>query len=77
MSYFLHWLANSPLASAAKIAASASIVWCLDNLTSFDLPAVAQVAILAAGPILVNWINPEDVRYGKGSDVIGFSSEES
>lgn len=60
---FFLWLANSPLGSAFKVGASASLVWVVDNVTSLHLEPVAQIALTAALPVLINWLNPEDSRY--------------
>lgn len=59
------WLARSPIASAAKVAAGAVLVWLVDNITTLDLHPVAQVAIIAAVPVLLNALNPADDRYGR------------
>lgn len=69
MQRFLYWLARSPLASAAKVAAGAVLVWVLDNVTTLGLHPVVQVAIVAAIPVLINSVNPMDDRYGRHSDV--------
>lgn len=65
MQDFLYWLARSPLASAGKVAAGAVLVWLLDNVTTLGLHPVAQVALIAAVPVLINAVNPEDPRYGR------------
>lgn len=65
MNDFLLWLARSPLASAAKVAAGAVLVWTLDNVTDLGLHPVLQVALIAAVPVLVNAVNPQDDRYGR------------
>lgn len=65
MEAFGLWLANSPLGGAAKVAVGAVLVWVMDNISSFQIPEVAQVAIIAALPVLINWVNPQDTRYGK------------
>ena len=65
MQPFLAWLATSPLATAAKIASGALMVWVIDNVTTLGLPAWAQVAIIAGFPVLVNAVNPADPRYGR------------
>lgn len=65
MRKFQIWLADSPLGGAAKAASGAVLVWLLDNVQSLDLPPVAQVAIIAALPVLINAVNPADYRYGK------------
>lgn len=65
MNQFLAWLAVSPLASALKVGGSASLVWVLDNVTSLDLSPVVQIGLTAALPVLINWLNTMDFRYGR------------
>jgi len=67
MKNFLAWLANSPFASAVKVAVGAGLSYVLDNVASFDLPPLALVAITAGVPVLINYLNSEDTRYGMGS----------
>jgi len=59
------WLADSPLGGMFKAASGAVVVWCLDNVDSFNLSPVVQVAIIAALPVLINYLNDMDPRYGK------------
>ena len=65
MNDLLLWLARSPIASAAKVAAGAVLVWTLDNVTDLGLHPVLQVALIAAVPVLINAVNPQDPRYGR------------
>lgn len=58
------FLAESPIGGAIKAASGAVLIWVLDNVASFDLPAVVQVAIVAGLPVLINYLNPSDSRYG-------------
>lgn len=62
---FLQWLATSPIASAFKVGSAAALVWLIDNVSTLEIPAVLQVSIVAGIPVIVNWLNPEDTRYGK------------
>jgi hypothetical protein len=62
---FLFWLAASPLGSAFKVGLSASLVWVVENVGSLSLEPVVQIALTAALPVLINWLNPQDWRYGK------------
>jgi hypothetical protein len=62
------WLATSPIASFAKIAASGMLVWVIDNVGSLQIPQIVQVGLIAGLPILINWLNPDDPRYGKSGD---------
>jgi len=64
---FFVWLAGSPLATAAKVGLAASLAYVLANPDLLDLPPVVAVGIAAALPVVINWINPEDGRYGSGS----------
>jgi hypothetical protein len=60
MSKFGIWLADSPLGGMLK----AVVVWCLENVESFNLSPIVQVAIVAALPVLINYLNGMDMRYG-------------
>jgi hypothetical protein len=64
ISKFGIWLADSPLGGMFKAASGAILVWCLDNITSFNLNPVVQVAIVASLPIAINYLNAMDPRYG-------------
>lgn len=68
MEGFLVWLSASPLATALKVAVAAVLGWTLVNLDGLNVPPVVAVALVAAIPVLINWINPADSRYGRGSD---------
>ena len=65
MTPFLIWLANSPLASALKIGSAAALVWLVDNIGALHLQPAVAIGITAALPVIINWLNPEDPRYGK------------
>lgn len=62
------WLATSPIGGFAKVASGAMLVWILDNLSTFHIPEIVQVGLIAGLPIIINWINPNDPRYGKSGD---------
>jgi hypothetical protein len=59
------WLADSPLGGMFKAASGAILVWCLENIESFNLSPIVQVAIIASLPVLINYLNGMDMRYGK------------
>ena len=63
------FLATHPLGGAIKAASGAVLVWALDNIASFNLPAYVQVAIIAALPIVINYVNPADERYGNMGEI--------
>ena len=64
MENFLEWLASSPLASFAKIFGAGVLGWILLNLDSLNIHPAAAIGLASALPILVNWLNPVDFRYG-------------
>lgn len=68
MNRFLTWLATSPLASAVKVGAAASLGYVLADPDILGLPPVAVVGIVAGLPVLINWLNPADTRYGRSDD---------
>lgn len=65
------WLYESPVGGAVKAASGAVLVWLLDNVDTLNLSPVAEVAIIAALPVLINAINPLDPRWGKDSTTHG------
>lgn len=71
MNRFLTWLATSPLASAAKVGVAASLGYVLADPDILGLPPVAVVGIVAGLPVLINWLNPADTRYGRNDDTNG------
>lgn len=68
MKNFGIWLADSPFGGMLKAALGAVLVWILDNSASFNLPPVAIVALGAALPVAINYVNSMDMRYGNVSD---------
>ena len=63
MKNFGIWLADSPFGGMFKAALGAVLVWILDNSASFNLPPVAIVALGAALPVAINYVNSMDTRY--------------
>lgn len=63
------FLATHPLGGAIKAASGAVLVWALDNVSSFNLPPYIQVAVIAALPIVINYVNPMDERYGNMGEI--------
>lgn len=62
------WLATSPIGGFAKVAAAGMLVWIIDNVSTLNIPQIVQVGLIAGLPILINWMNPNDPRYGKSGD---------
>lgn len=71
MSKFEQWLAGSPLGSAAKIFVSfiltaVLLTWTNDGSISFDKWQTWVIGALGVSvPVIINWLNKEDARYGK------------
>lgn len=70
MSDFLKWFANSPLASALRVALGyflGAMVAHFAQVNAFDFSqwqAWLVGAIVVSTPILLRWINPSDSAYG-------------
>ena len=64
MQNFLSWLASSPLASFAKIFAAGVLGWVILNLDSLNVHPAVAIGLASALPVIVNWLNPSDSRYG-------------
>jgi hypothetical protein len=69
MRNFYTWLANSPLASALKVGLAASLGWFLANPNVLNIHPAAAIAITASLPVIINWLNPDDLRYGNLGDL--------
>ena len=64
MENFLNWLASSPLASFAKVFAAGVLGWVVLNLDSLNIHPAVAIGLASALPVIVNWLNPSDSRYG-------------
>jgi len=68
MRNFGIWLADSPFGGMLKAALGAVLVYVLDNIASFDLAPVVIIALGAALPVAINYVNGMDLRYGSVSE---------
>jgi hypothetical protein len=72
MDKFGAWLATTPLGSALKVFlaflfGAALLTWTQDGQISFDAWQTWLIGAMAvAVPIIINWLNPADTRYGRG-----------
>jgi hypothetical protein len=66
---FLEWLAVSPLASFVKIFAAGVLGWVVVNVDSLSLHPAIAIGIASALPVVINWLNPVDSRYGNEGDI--------
>ena len=64
MVKFLDWLAVSPLASFAKIFAAGVLGWFVVNVDSLSVHPAVAIGLASALPVVINWLNPNDTRYG-------------
>lgn len=68
MTRFWTWLATSPLASAAKVGLAASLGYVLADPDVLGMPPIVTVGVVVAIPVVINWLNPEDTRYGRSKE---------
>ena len=67
MEAFEEWLATSPLASVLKIATGAALGALMSWAATAEIHPLAVAIIAAVVPVVVNYLNPHDYRYGTGS----------
>lgn len=63
---FLNLIATSPVGTALKIGFGAGAVWLLDNVSALNLSPALSAVVIAVLTIAINYLNPQDSRYGKG-----------
>lgn len=69
MEKFLDWLAVSPLASFAKIFAAGVLGWFVVNMDSLNVHPAVAIGLASALPVVINWLNPSDSRYGSEGEL--------
>ena len=69
MSNFGTWLANSPIASALKVGLAAAFGWFVANPDVLNVHPALAIAITAGLPVIINWLNPDDLRYGNLGEI--------
>ena len=69
MENFLSWLATSPLASFAKIFAAGALGWFVVNVDSLSVHPAVAIGLASALPVVINWLNPSDSRYGNEGEL--------
>lgn len=76
MDKFLNWLAASPLASFLKVFVATLIVaavadWQDNGIIDFsNWETWVLAAVIAAAPLIVNWLNPKFTLYGRGKAAV-------
>ena len=65
---FGKWLANTPEGTLVKVAAGAALGALVDWLATSNVSPLVVAITAAVTPVLVNYLNPSDSRYGRGSE---------
>lgn len=63
---FFDWMAKTKTGSLFKIALGAVLMYVLDSLSGWDIPAWLMIVGTAVIPVVINELNPKDHRYGIG-----------
>lgn len=63
----MKWIATSPYASLLKILTGAALGGLLSWLMVADVDPIMVAIGSAVIPVAINWLNPDDARYGRGS----------
>lgn len=73
MSTFAQWLATSPLATALKTFVSIVLSLAVADFATTGAIDLSRwqtwviAGLVSCVPVITNWLNPADTRYGKGS----------
>lgn len=65
---------NSPAGSWVKVFVSAILGFVLTNISngvdifSIEWKSLLSAALASVLPVIINWLNPSDKRYGEGSN---------
>lgn len=58
------WLNNTAVGVAVKVGIAATATYAIDNITSFDLPAYVNIALVGILVAIGDWLNPHNDRFG-------------
>lgn len=61
------WLATTPEATALKVAVGAALGAIASYIATADVHPLTVAICAAVIPVIVNWLNDRDPRYGWGS----------
>lgn len=64
----MSFINDNPIGVAAKIFAATAITYVVDNIANFGLPTVLVVAIPPALVVLIDYLNKQNPRFGRGSN---------
>jgi len=65
---FGKWLANTPEGTLVKVALGAALGALLDWVVTAEVSPLIVGITAAIVPVLINYLNPMDGRYGTGAD---------
>ena len=65
MREFEEWLATSPTASFLKIMVAAGLGAVASWVATAQVHPLVVAVAAAVIPVAINWLNPEDFRYGR------------
>lgn len=58
---------DHPVGVALKIFIATALTYVVDNIADFGLPPILVVAVPPAIVVLIDWLNGENPRFGRGS----------
>jgi uncharacterized protein YacL len=61
------WLATTPEGTLVKVAAGAALGALVDWLATSEVSPLVVAITAAVVPVIVNYLNPADSRYGNGA----------
>lgn len=64
----MSFLNDHPMGVALKVFAATALTYVVDNIAGFGLPTVLVVAVPPALVVLVDYLNGENPRFGRGSE---------
>ena len=63
----MSFINDHPVGVAVKVFAATALTYVVDNIAGFGLPIVLVVALPPAIVVLIDYLNSENPRFGKGS----------
>ena len=63
----MSFINDHPLGVALKIFIATALTYVVDNIADFGLPPILVVAVPPAIVVLIDWLNGENPRFGRGS----------